>query len=107
MYFRFADVLGIRMNLIPLRPQTETFTVLFYQHSGKFFRSKERIGNQDQDIATNQFNHFFDVARQKNSDLVLTPEYSCPWAIINNIIDSEQLWPAVGKLWVLGCESIS
>ena len=81
MDFVFADdELGIEMNLIPLRPSTEPFTIHFYQHSGEFFASKTRIGNGINAVA--QFRYFFQKARQNNSDLILSPEYSCPSGII-------------------------
>ena len=41
-----------------------------------------------------------------HADLVLTPEYSVPWQIFNDIIQGE-LRPPAGSLWALGFESIT
>ena len=45
------------------------------------------------------------MAKQSNADLVMTPEYSCPWKTIQEIISNDVL-PQENKLWVIGCESI-
>jgi hypothetical protein len=107
MKFVFADSLGIESNLVVLRPDTQPFLIHFYQHTGNFFGSPARIGNENEADAAVQFRYFFNAVRQRNSDLVLTPEYSCPFTNIIEIVSDNALWPAAGKLWVLGCQSIT
>jgi hypothetical protein len=107
MEFVFADSLGIESNLVVLRPDTQPFLIHFYQHTGNFFGSAARIGNENEADAILQFRYFLNTVRQRNSDLVLTPEYSCPFTNIIEIVSDNAMWPAAGKLWVLGCESIT
>jgi len=104
MEFFLVEALGITCDLVPLRTTSQPFTIHFYQHQGVFAAANNHIGNEND--ASAQFTYFFNQARSKNSDLVLTPEYSCPWKNILEIVNDEQLWPAPGKLWALGCESI-
>lgn len=105
MNFEFADDLGLAFELIALRPASQPFTTHLYQHQGAFIGNAHRIGNGNNVL--NKFRYFFDQAKLKGSDLVLTPEYSCPWEIIMEIVNDENLWPIAGKLWVIGCESIT
>lgn len=39
------------------------------------------------------------------ADLVVTPEYSMPWEVLAEAVRAGNV-PSIGKLWVLGCESI-
>lgn len=105
MNFICIDSIGIQTDLIALQTTSQPFTIHLYQHQGLFEASGTRIGNKND--AFSQFAYFFQQAKAKNSDLVLTPEYSCPWKNILEIVNNEQLWPSTGKLWALGCESIS
>jgi len=105
MDFAFADDLGITLDLIALRTDSQPFTIHMYQHQGEFLATPCKFGNAGN--ASSQFTYFFDKARTAKTDLVLTPEYSCHWENIHAIIADQQLWPVPGKLWAIGCESIT
>jgi len=62
-----------------------------------------RIANRN--LAEQKFNGFFDIAIENNVELAITPEYSCPWTIIEQLIEENRL-PQESKLWIVGCESI-
>lgn len=47
---------------------------------------------------------FIRTSKDINASLVLTPEYSFPYKIIEKIISDNELWPNVGKLWCLGSQ---
>jgi hypothetical protein len=101
MEFTFVESLGVTADLVALRTSSQPFNIHMYQHQGLFAASENKLGN-----GTNvgkQFSDFFIEARRLDSDLVLTPEYSCPWANILEIVSDKTLWPVSGKLWVLGC----
>jgi len=49
---------------------------------------------------------YLSLAIDHELDLVLSPEYSLPWKVFGEFIQKQRL-PALGKLWVLGCESIT
>lgn len=105
--FKFIEELGlsITFNLIALQRTTQRYSMLLYQHEGILKAEDKKIGNALS--VSLQLNDFCVKAKEKNVDLALTPEYSCPWQIINNIVSDSQKWPNIGKLWVIGCESIT
>jgi hypothetical protein len=105
MKFAFVDDLGIKVSLKILQQDTQPYSCLLYQHNGTFTGSSTFMGNAND--ATDQLNSFFDLAVQKNTDLVMTPEYSCPWSEIERIIASPASWPKAEKLWAIGCESVT
>lgn len=105
MNFLFAENLGIGINLSILERSSQRHSILFYQHGGVLFADNTRIGNTHN--VDNQFALFFEKARIGNCDLALTPEYSCPFTTIENIISHSEYWPAEGKLWTIGCESMT
>lgn len=50
---------------------------------------------------------FIKEACNKRADIVITPEYSFPWDVVQEIIKSEKWQPKHGKLYCLGMEGIS
>jgi hypothetical protein len=66
----------------------------------------EFVGHADRNQAFAKFSTFLDLAQQFNSDLVVSPEYSFPWEVLQNAIVASHM-PATGKLWVFGCEAIT
>lgn len=106
---KFIDIATLRISteLDVLKRDTQRNSLLLYQHKGDFFADGSRIGNVDQNIARTKFLRVLKKARQDNSDLVLTPEYSCPVSIITHIIDTDDIQPLPNKIWILGGESIT
>lgn len=107
MKFVFIDdlELNITFDLLALERNSQRYSILLYQHEGTLEANENKIGNSLQ--SSIQFDKFFEKAKEKNTDLALTPEYSCPWEVINNIVPNPEKWPSEGKLWIIGCESIS
>ncbi|WP_439559040.1 hypothetical protein [Dyadobacter sp.] len=108
MNFFFIDEIlpGISINLRALSRGTERYRVLLYQHEGVLaFSDGSKLGNLTD--CTPQFRAFLNLARETSADLVMTPEYSCPWTNIREIMEDRSLWPVQGKLWALGAESIT
>ena len=82
MEFKFIDELnlGITIDLTVLQRDSQRYSILLYQHEGTLFADETRISNYSSvDI---QFEEFFAKAKIENTDLALTPEYSCPWKVI-------------------------
>lgn len=105
----FIDIatLNISTELDILKRDTQRNSLLLYQHQGNFFADNNRIGNFNPNDAHTKFLKVLEKARQDNSDLVLSPEYSCPISIIKHIIATEELQPLPNKIWILGGESIN
>jgi hypothetical protein len=107
MRFRFLeDVLGFLPNFRFLERNSQRYSVLLYQHSDSLVATNERIGNLSLN-ANQKLTSFFQLAKQTNADLVLTPEYCCPISNIKAIVQNPNAWPSDRKLWVIGSESIS
>ena len=107
MEFKYIDDVfsGISLDLEILKRKTQKNSILLYQHEGQLLATLNSIGNASN--VNDPFLKFFEMAKVKDVDLALTPEYSCPWEVITNIINDNQSHPSMGKLWVIGCESNS
>jgi hypothetical protein len=105
-----AEFLGHAGLLVPnfnvLVPDAQPYSVLAFQPGGQFTFSPALVGNANRDLSLGKFTAFLANAAATNVDLALTPEYSCPWQAIENALAAGH-FPNVGKLWVLGCESIT
>ncbi len=99
--------LNLKIELNSLKRDSQRYKILMYQHEGEISITSQSIGNRK--APTVEFDEFFKMAKQKDKepDLVLTPEYSCPWKAIESIISENQKWPSPRKLWVIGMESLS
>lgn len=111
MQLKYLDTELIAQNLkIPtleaLNPDAGLYEVLLLQLQGNIEANIGFIGNKEKTVAFKKFERFLELATQKDADLVVTPEYSCPWSVIDHII-SKGIFPRNRKLWVLGCESIN
>src|SRR6185437_3353342 len=105
MRFIFLDTVGIQPDLAILDRTTQPHSLLLYQHTGDLKADPTRIGNSYP--VAGQLNAVITKALEENTDLLLTPEYSCPWEIISSIVSTPARWPRARKLWTLGCESIT
>ncbi len=93
-------------SLNVLVPNEDNYTVLLMQPHGQIQASGAGVQNRNRALARRQFGQFLADARQTQADLAITPEYSMPWeTLVATIKDGAA--PAQGKLWVLGCESIT
>lgn len=78
---------------------------LLYQPGDRIELGENFIRIADTEIASAKFRDFFRVALEQDVELAVSPEYSCPWENIHELINQNNL-PHEGKLWVLGCSSI-
>jgi hypothetical protein len=92
-------------SLKVLAPNEENYKTLILQPSGQIEAGTDGVRNKNRELAEKQFGHFLNDAIDTWADLVVTPEYSMPWSVITNAIKSNK-FPARGKLWAFGCESI-
>jgi hypothetical protein len=102
----FADN-NLRLpTLRALVPDTHFYQALAIQPTGEITARHDFIGNADRLVAISKFSDFMRLAVENACELVLSPEYSCPWEVLGNAIEQQNL-PQSGKLWMLGCESIT
>jgi hypothetical protein len=108
------EVLANRGTAHPLRleplaildPRREPYQALLCQPGGTIHASNTRIGNADQEAAARMYLALLQEAIDRQSQLVVTPEYSVPWLVIDHIVHGP-LRPPMGSLWALGFESIT
>jgi hypothetical protein len=92
--------------LAMLDPRREPYQALICQPGGMVHASPHRIGNADQAAAARMYSALLQEATTRHSQLVVTPEYSVPWSVMDQIVRGS-LRPAIGSLWALGFESIT
>lgn len=93
-------------NLNVLAADAHAYEVLAIQPTGEIELRDDFIGHANRGLANNKFLGYLKLAQGMDSDLVLAPEYSVPWDVLKTIIQENKL-PRLGKLWILGCESIT
>jgi len=89
-----------------LIPNSANYNALLTQPVGEIEASPAGVRNRDRKLATEQYSQFLALADESRADLVVTPEYSMPWDVLVSAI-KDGLRPSHGKLWALGCESIT
>lgn len=105
MVFTFLETLNIEIDLTVLRKDSQPYSALLYQHEGNLHADDTCIRNNTN--AEPQLLAFLKKSLESNADLALTPEYCCPWTVIEYIIKNQTHWPRDGKLWAYGCEAIT
>lgn len=104
------DVLQARSlrnpSLDALNPNDQSYRALLLQPAGPILADNTRIGPLDLAFADNQATKFLELATAKGHHLVVTPEYYLPIATLLKCVQGAT-FPAVGALWVLGCESMT
>jgi hypothetical protein len=85
---------------------TNLYQAILYQHKG-ILNTDDGFSNNDTALSIAKFTSIIQLARESNSSLLVTPEYSCPWQVVSDTLADPTKHPANGKLWVLGCESIT
>jgi len=98
---------GLKLpNLNVLTPDARAYEVLAIQPAGVIAPRNDFVGHANREAAKNKFAGFIALAVEKSADLVLCPEYSCPWEVLEAALRQGK-FPAADKLWALGCESIT
>ncbi len=110
MTFELVETLLANKNLrnpqlMILQSDANLYDTLIFQPKGEIEASDQHIRGNSNGF-DNKFRKFIDLARSKNVNLAITPEYSCPWSLIETIL-SEELMPDENNLWILGCQSIN
>jgi len=112
MHFYFVEAilaaLGLRNpKLEVLEADTNPYQTTLYQHRGNLNVSEDRFFDCNVEACRTKYIQVIQHAKTKHSSLLISPEYSCPWSIIQDILSKSERQPEEGKLWVLGCESIT
>jgi hypothetical protein len=93
-------------SLDALNPDDQSYRALLLQPAGPILADNTRIGPLDLAFADKQATKFLELASEKGHHLVVTPEYYLPIETLVKCVQGST-FPAVGALWVLGCESMT
>ncbi len=107
---RIAEIFAER-NLRPpdlkmLRPNVRLYEIIAIQPNGSIATEEDFIGSADRETNQRKFTAFLHLATEKQIEVALSPEYSCPWDVIANALRSG-IVPDIGNIWILGCEAIT
>lgn len=92
-------------SLSVLEPSMNLYSALLVQPEARIQVREDFIRNSDRAAARKMFAGIAKEASDRNVDLFVTPEYSCPWETLEDLFRAG-VAPAAGKLWILGCESL-
>lgn len=105
---KVSEIIDDPVKLNVCSGDSNSLKVLYWQAKSELdFDADTGIKVSNEHIFHPKARDFINLALKNNADLILTPEYSFPYKIINEIIKSEDLWPKDGALWCLSTEGIS
>ncbi|HAK72707.1 MAG TPA: hypothetical protein DCP36_02410 [Sporomusaceae bacterium] len=78
--------------------------VMQWQCSGEININKTVGVKKEDSPIIDKARKFSGEALFKMADLVLTPEYSFPFSVLNEIVSNPAMWPRPGQLWCLGTQ---
>jgi len=96
------------LTIVPLKVLktiSDTYAMSLMQPSGIIDFSSDGVKNNISNNADKKYFSFLNKAHSDNINLAITPEYSCPWNVLQKCLD-EGILPNDGAIWILGCESI-
>jgi hypothetical protein len=102
MNFQYVQI-SAELNI--LKRDIGPCNILLYQHEGELTGSPVRIGNRT--ASYGPLRAFFVKAKETEADLALTPEYSCPFNVLMEVLADQNRWPLQHKLWAVCTESVS
>ena len=88
-----------------LIPNAKLYKTMLLQPVGEIIADNYFVRNGNQDLACQKFRNFFELASLENVELAVTPEYSCPWSVLEETI-SNDIYPSEKNIWTVGMESI-
>ena len=78
--------------------------VIQWQCGGEFTVDPKFGVKKEDALFLDKSRKFIEEALATDSDLVLTPEYSFPFTVIEEILNDPTHWPRPGQLWCLGTQ---
>lgn len=82
-------------------------SVSYWQPAGEIVFESDKGFSCNDDDHEKKAKDFLVKVQENNIDLAITPEYSFPWKILEEVRNDKLRWPKYGKIWCLGMEGIS
>ncbi|MFA5794966.1 MAG: hypothetical protein WC980_07895 [Candidatus Brocadiia bacterium] len=92
--------------LSALKIDATLYHTLIFQPKAEILATPNSINSSTTSNMFAKCRNFINLAKSKNVDLAIMPEYACPKELINEIITNNE-FPQEGKLWILGCQSLT
>jgi hypothetical protein len=91
MIFELAsDVLALQglanPQLSAIQPTIATYKTLLLQPAGNLESDAAGVRNRDRHLTVTQLQSYFNLAVESEAELVVAPEYSVPWDVLENAI---------------------
>lgn len=104
-YKKVSDILGKDGTILKVcSSDSKSLKVFFWQPSGEFIADNSNGVILEKDDFIDKAKSFIKIAKEKCAELVLTPEYSFPYKVLDDIIENKDLWPEKGWLWCFGTQ---
>lgn len=101
------ETLGLSYpDLVFLRADNSVYQAMLFQPKAEMVVTDNFFRNRNRELAFKKFNSAAKKALEKDVEFFATPEYSFPWESLENLLITDVLFPSIGKIWVLGCESL-
>lgn len=78
--------------------------VMQWQCNGQITIDRMSGVKKEDVLFLNKARKFIEESSNLNADLVLTPEYSFPFTVLEEIVNNKLMWPKSGQLWCLGAQ---
>ena len=101
---RFGPLIPVELHA--LSTVRDPYRAALLQPTGVIEATPNRVGHFDRAAGHRLCADFLRSARDSMADLAVAPEYCVPWSVVDEIIGGA-LRPAMGAIWILGCESIA
>ena len=99
--------MGITVPEFPqLVPNTAPVNVALLQPNGDIADAATGVRNSNSAVAATKLRLFLQTSVEAPARLAVTPEYCCPWQVIDEIVEGQIALPQ-NAIWVLGCEATS
>lgn len=107
VFINVSEKLGKENQLEICTNTASSVDVLKWQCQGEVIAGATNGVTLESDSHIKKARNFVKCAKETGSGLVLTPEYSFPYSVLEEIIDNKDNWPEKGKLWCLGSQGDS
>jgi len=106
-FIQVSGLLGDQYPDLEVCSNSGTVRVFQWQSEGSLTLDHNRGVKCEDTLFIEKARNFLGVAKEEHASLVLTPEYSFPYEVLNELIDDKVKWPEQGKLWCLGTQGES
>lgn len=103
-FIRVSTLVKKHSGLDICTARSDRIKVLQWQCLGEPIADKVNGVIYKNDVFYKKARNFIEIGIKYPADLLLSPEYSFPYKVLDEIIENNNKWPPKGKLWCLGTQ---